>query len=158
MTDPGTVSDRPRTVEDLMRRDVITIDPDASVRALARLLQDRGVSGVPVVDDDVRLVGTVSLTDILWLSDRLPPLLHRSGGGEDGEEDAGRGEGGSELGRVRDIMTPDVFGLEPSASVLELLDFFARTGLHRAPVVEEGRLVGIVSASDLLPLITGRKA
>jgi CBS domain-containing protein len=46
-----------------------------------------------------------------------------------------------------------VFGVPPEASVGELLDFFARTGLHRALVLEGGRVVGIVTTTDLLELI-----
>jgi len=139
----------PRTVADLMSREVVTISADASVQELAALLSRHGVSGVPVVDEEGDIIGTVSVTDILWLSDRLAPLL------------GGRAPSGSEtppsvdLGTVEEIMTPDVFGIEPRASIQELLRFFSRTGLHRVPVVEGRRPVGIVSATDLLDLIAG---
>ncbi|NIP59537.1 MAG: CBS domain-containing protein [Gemmatimonadetes bacterium] len=140
-------SSTPRTVADLMSREVITIASDASVQELAALLSRHGVSGVPVVDEEGELIGTVSVTDILWHSDRLAPLLG-------GRAPTGSDEPPSvDLGTVGEIMTPDVFGLEPSASIQELLRFFSRTGLHRAPVVEGKRPVGIVSASDLLDLI-----
>jgi CBS domain-containing protein len=49
---------------DVMTPHVITVDPDASVQALARLLSERGISGVPVVDSDERLVGIVSEGDL----------------------------------------------------------------------------------------------
>lgn len=146
MMRPHAASGTRRTVADLMQEEVVTISPDASVRELAALLSRTGVSGVPVVNDDGRVIGTVSVTDILWLSDRLLPFLG-GGGGEPRARAAG------DLGTVREIMTPDVFGLEPTASLEELLEFFSRTGLHRAPVVEGRELVGIVSASDLLELI-----
>lgn len=148
MTSPSRTSDRPHTVADLMSRDVVTIGPAATIRDLARLLQRHDVTGLPVVDEVGELLGTVSITDILWLSDRLPPLLRR-GDDEDGD--------GDEVATVREIMTADLFSVEPTASLTTLLDFFARTGLHRAPVLEDGELVGIVSASDLLPLITGEE-
>jgi len=50
---------------DVMTPHVITIDPDASVQALARLLCERGISGVPVVDSDGQMVGIVSEGDLL---------------------------------------------------------------------------------------------
>lgn len=149
MSSERSGSPAPRTVADLMHRDVITISSDASVRELAAVLSRHGISGVPVVDGDGDVVGTVSVTDILWHSDRIAPLL------------GGRSPSGSEeppsvdLGTVGEIMTPDVFGLEPTASLQELLRFFSRTGLHRATVVEGRRPVGIVSATDLLKLIAG---
>lgn len=143
--DPGT----PRTVADLMSREVVTISSDASVQELAALLSRHGISGVPVVDEEGEVIGTVSISDILWLSDRLAPLLG-------GRAPSGSGKPPSvELGTVMEIMTPDVFGVEPTASIQELLRFFSRTGLHRAPVVEGKRPVGIVSATDLLDLIAG---
>lgn len=145
MTSQRHDSEPPRTVADLMKRDVITASPDDGVRDLARLLHEHDVSGVVVVSDDGEVVGTVSVTDILWLSDRIGPLL--AGTGEDARHTA------SDLGTVEDVMTADVFSLEPDASVYQLLDFFSRTGLHRAPIIEDGRLVGIVSASDLVALI-----
>lgn len=148
MTPSSRPSDPPQVVADLMSRPVVTISPDASVRELARVLARTGVSGLPVVEADDTVVGTVSVADILWLSDRLVPLLTRPG-----RRAVGRAE--VDLGTVREIMSPDVFGLEPSSTLEELCEFFSRTGLHRAPVLEEGKLVGIVSISDLLPLIAG---
>jgi CBS domain-containing protein len=50
---------------DVMTTEVITVDPDTSVQALARLLSERGISGVPVVDSDNRLIGVVSEGDLL---------------------------------------------------------------------------------------------
>jgi CBS domain-containing protein len=50
-------------------------------------------------------------------------------------------------------MTPDVFGLPPHASLEELLESFARTGLHRAFVLERGMVVGAVSLTDLPELV-----
>jgi CBS domain-containing protein len=50
---------------DVMTTEVITVDPDTSVQALAALLSERGISGVPVVDADNRVVGIVSKGDLL---------------------------------------------------------------------------------------------
>lgn len=126
------------TVADLMRRDPISIQPDASVRDLIRTLRDHGIGGMPVVADDGRVLGTVSSTDVLWLA---------------AEEESARGFMAADtLGSrtVREIMTPDVFGVAPDTSMADLRRFFARTGVHRAPVLEDGRIVGIVSLSDVL--------
>lgn len=151
MTPESRRSGAPRVVADLMTYPVVTISPDASVQELARVLARAGVSGLPVVEADDTVLGTVSVADILWLSDRLVPLL--TGGGRPATFDRRP----LDLGTVREIMSPDVFGLEPDASMEELCEFFSRTGLHRAPVLEEGKLVGIVSISDLLPLIAGSR-
>jgi predicted transcriptional regulator len=56
--------------------------------------------------------------------------------------------------KVRDVMSPDVFGVEPDSSLAELARFCSRTGLGRAVVLEHAKLVGIVSVIDLLGLIS----
>lgn len=136
------------SVRALMRTEIVTIGPEATLPELARLLRDRGVSGVPVVDDDGDVLGMVSATDLLWLSDLLlagPSGLPDGGGSE-------RLEGRT----VREIMTPDAFGIPPDAGVAELLEFFSRTGLHRALVLDGSRVVGIVTMTDLLGLLAGQ--
>jgi CBS-domain-containing membrane protein len=138
----------PRTVADLMHTDVVTLSPAASIRELATLLYRHRISGVPVVDDDGTVVGTASVTDLIWLSDLIAP--DRS----DPEARVRRRE--LDERTVRDIMTPDVFGVGPDATVGELGRFFIRTGLHRALVLDGGRLVGIASVTDLLGLVVER--
>jgi CBS domain-containing protein len=128
-----------------MRTPVVSIGPDATVAELAALMRTHGISGLPVVNDERRALGTVSITDLLWLSDRIRPTagpLRASGRWE-------RLDGIT----VREIMTPDVFGVRPEASLDELLEFFARTGLHRALVMDDSVVVGIVSMTDLLDLM-----
>lgn len=129
-----------------MRQPVVTVSPTAPLRELISLFRRSGVSGVPVVDIQGAVLGTVSVSDLLWLSDRLTAAR------EDGSSLA---RAARELDRttVRDVMTPDVFGVEPQASIAEVGAFFARTGLGRAVVLDEGKIVGIVSVIDLLGLI-----
>lgn len=138
----------PHTVAALMRSDVVTVSPAASIRELATLLHRHRISGVPVVDEDGTVVGMASVTDLMWLSDLIAPDR------TDPEARARRRE--LDQRTVRDIMTPDVFGVGPEATVGELGRFFVRTGLHRALVLDGGRLVGIASVTDLLGLVAER--
>jgi CBS-domain-containing membrane protein len=135
----------PRTVAELMRRDVVTVAPTATIRELVHLLRENCISGVPVIEAGRRVVGTVSVSDLMWLSDWL------AGEATDDRAEAVRHLDGK---LVRDVMTPDVFGVEPDASLEDLAGFFSRTGLGRAVVLDRGDLVGIVSVIDLLSLIT----
>jgi CBS domain-containing protein len=128
------------SIAELMKRDVITISPDASVRELVRVLRDEAIGGMPVVDTDGTVIGMVSSTDVLWLAVAAADdgaraflsaddLAHR---------------------KVRDIMTPDVFGVPPDVSASDLRRFFARTGVQRALVLDDRKIVGIVVLSDVL--------
>ena len=130
------------TVSDLMQTDVMGISPTASLRQLAGLLWRTGISGAPVVNDEGTVVGTVGISDLTWVAGLFA---------EDGVDPTAAGE--LDERTVRDIMTPDVFGVGPGASLAELADFFARTGLRRAVVLKDGQLAGIVSVTDLLGLI-----
>jgi CBS domain-containing protein len=129
----------PRKVSDIMRRELVSILPDASVRDLIRSLRDHGIGGMPVVDESGNVLGTVSSTDLLWLATTELP------------DAPGFLAVDTLFGRtVREIMTPDVFGVPPDASLPELRRFFARTGVHRALVLDDGAIVGIVALSDVL--------
>jgi len=135
----------PSKVSDLMRRDVVTVSPSDSIRALAQVLCRAGVSGVPVVEEG-RVVGTVSLTDLMWLSNSRSLL-------EGTPSERALAATRLDERSVREIMSAEAFGVGPDASLGELATFFARTGLGRAIVQRDGELLGIVSATDLLRLI-----
>ncbi len=136
----------PSTVADLMRRDVVTVSPSTTVRELVDVLRRHGISGVPVVEPAGRVVGMVSETDLMWLADWFA---------ERPESNGMRGRAAEHLDEktVGDIMTADVFGVASDASLAELAAFFARTGLGRAVVIEDERMVGIVGVMDLLGLL-----
>ena len=144
MREPPTPS-VPSTVADVMRRDVVTVSPSASIRELVRLLRQNQVSGVPVVEEG-RVVGTVSVSEILWLSDA------RSLYADDPAERA-RAARRMDQRTVREIMSASVFGVGPDATLEELAVFFARSSLGRAIVQSDGVLLGLVSATDLIELI-----
>ena len=168
------------TVRSVMQTEVVTVRPEASVRQLARLLADEEISGVPVVDGNGALVGVVSSTDVVRvaaeeadvhmasfaLRPEVTPPEPNSDEEEDPDpygfflpEDCPLGTEGllneleeSELDSrsVSDIMTPVTFTVEADASVMELAGFLVRGRIHRAVVVEDGRLRGIVTSGDIL--------
>ena len=139
----------PSTVADLMRRDVVTVSPATTVRELVDLLRRHGISGAPVVDQARRVVGMVSETDLMWLADWFA---------EEPGSYGVRSRAAEHLDQktVGDVMTADVFGVGSRASLAELAAFFARTGLGRAVVLEDGKLLGIVSVIDLLGVLADR--
>ena len=149
MTQPSTPPE-PSTVADVMRRDVVTVSPSASIHELVRLLRQHQFNGVPVVEEG-RLVGTVSVSDILWLSDA------RSLYAGDPTERAHAAERMDQR-TVREIMSASVFGVGPEATLAELATFFARSALSRAIVQRDGVLLGLVSATDLIELIAKQLA
>ena len=123
------------TVRDIMSRKVVHTRPDATVRELAYLLAQEHISGVPVVGERGRVVGVVSATDIVLRiavggtrPDLVPWLEYR----------------------VEDIMTPAPLTVTPDTTVAELASFLVKCHVHRALVTEVDRLVGIVTAFDVM--------
>jgi CBS domain-containing protein len=138
---------------DVMTPDVITVDPDMTVQALAKLLSERGISGAPVVDSSGRMAGIVSEGD----------LLHRAELGTDQRREARNSwwldhfaEGAARdyvksHGRtVKDIMTSDVAAVSEETELAEIAMLLESRRIKRVPVVRDGKVVGIVSRSNLV--------
>ncbi|MFE9255217.1 CBS domain-containing protein [Streptomyces sp. NPDC006879] len=136
-----------RTVADVMTRDVATVPPEASLKAVAWGLDHNGVSALPVVDARRHPIGIVSEADLLRRQASLPDtegrdLLHTATPLDEAAMDA-RTAG--------DLMSGPVLTARPEWSIVETARFQHERGVKRLPVVDEtGALVGIVSRSDLL--------
>ena len=119
------------TVGHLMSTDLFTVRPDDLVEMVARVMGWRDVRHVPVEDEGGRLVGIVSHRSLLrMLADGLP--------------------GGRELVAVRQIMNPDPVSVSPTTPAAEAVELMRRRRIGSLPVVEDGRLVGIVTVYDFL--------
>jgi CBS domain-containing protein len=152
------------TAEDVMNRQVLTVDPDMTVHELAVFLTENQISGAPVTDRSGRLLGVVSLTDIAESEvDRTElaskggdPVEEVRGWEEEATADELRGlhvESGGVV--VRDIMTPTAYTVLPDTPVSQLARTMIAGRIHRLMVVREHRVLGIVTSLDLLKLLTG---
>jgi CBS domain-containing protein len=139
---------------DVMTREVVATAPEASVKDVAVLMINNRVSGVPVLDQESRLVGIVTEGDLLrraesgtvrrssrW-SEWFAP---NSGLAAEYAKSHGR--------RVADVMTREVATLPETAGLVEIADLMETKGIKRIPVMEDGRLVGIVSRANLLQVL-----
>ncbi|GAA3560986.1 CBS domain-containing protein [Nonomuraea rosea] len=145
------------TVENVMTTDVAAVNKDASFHTVAELLIKEGVSGLPVLDDDNRVLGVVSEADLLakeefkeryYGDDYRPPLrarIRHTAGSEGSGYRKSLGEtAGALMTSPAHLTTADA----PVVSAARLMD---RHGVKRLPVVDaEGRLIGIVSRRDLI--------
>lgn len=152
------------TVREFMDRDPVTIDPEASVEEVARLLGRQELPGVPVVDEDGRCVGIVTESDLVIPDEEgdlhMPHYLSLFGGTIflDTPGALRRFEGRIQkafASRVRDLMSADPRVVAPDADIREAGHAISESGHNRLPVVEDGRLVGVVTRSDVLRALTG---
>jgi len=130
-------------VADLMQTNVRTAAPDASVADVVQAMADSHISGLPVVDSVGRVLGVVSATDVLQATAE--------------QDDATARSRFFEHASARDIMTPTALTIEPGAEVRQAAQQMLYGEVRRLFVVDRGRLVGVISQTDIAHAMgTGR--
>jgi CBS domain-containing protein len=135
--------------QDVMTSWVATIEASASVREAAKLMAERRISALPVVDEDDRMIGIVSEGDLL----RRAELGTETAGSwwllalaKDAAADYRKTHGRT----VSDVMTRRVVSVGPATPLREVAQLMEKHRIKRVPVLDAGRLVGIVSRADLV--------
>ena len=139
------------TVGDVMTRTVVTVRAWTPLKEVAQLLIERRISGVPVVDDDGALLGIVSEGDFLMKEQGVQAIRHRHLARIFGDSRATQ----SSLAKVGaltavEAMTSPAVTIAPGRHISEAAAVMTKRGINRLPVVDNGRLVGIVSRADLV--------
>jgi len=117
---------------DIMTKDVITVRTDTPIYEAMELVAKYDISGLPVVDDDMTLVGVLSEKDVI-------NLLYVS---EQREEKT-----------VRDFMTQPALYFEEDESLLDVCDFLRKNVFRRVPITSKGKVVGVISIRDVIAYI-----
>lgn len=137
------------TVDEIMTRDVITVKPETSIHAAARLMVDHGVSGLPVVDDQGQVVGIISEGDLIIRQrprERVSWWRNFFSDSEQLARDYQKRAGAT----VGEVMTRALVSAGPGLSLESVAAILDKHRIRRVPVVSDGRLVGIVSRGDLI--------
>ena len=111
--------------KDIMTSNVCTIRPEANAQEAAQLLSQKRISGLPVVNPDGKIIGIVTEADIISKVNREGLL-------------------------VADIMSHEVITVDEETSVSEIASLLTQRRIKRVPVVQKGKLVGIVSRADIV--------
>jgi CBS domain-containing protein len=136
-------------VQDVMTKEVATVAPDTSLKDVARLLMEHGISGLPVVEDG-KVVGVVSEADILVKERGVNPPHHHGLVGLLFTEGVDVGEKLRSLTAGESMTTPPIT-ITPARPVSEAAGRMIDEAVNRLPVVDdEGMLVGIVTRADLV--------
>ncbi|KAB3533439.1 CBS domain-containing protein [Alkaliphilus serpentinus] len=140
--------------KDIMTKEVIAVKKDDTVENVIKLLMDHNISGLPVIDEDQKVVGIVTEGDLIYRSKKLqipsyftildsyiflenPKTIN-----EQLRKMVGY--------KVEDIMTVDVISVDEDEEVEEIATLMTNKKVNRVPVVKDGRLVGIVSRRDII--------
>jgi CBS domain-containing protein len=144
------------TASDIMTRDVATVFPHTSIRFVAKLFAERHISGAPVVSENGDLLGVVSEADLIrWHdggSQKQAWWLHMLAEGFPLSPDY-LDYVRSEQEKVRGVMSTELITVKPETPVSDVAALFAEKAIKRVPVVNGGKLVGIVSRGDLIKVL-----
>ena len=136
---------------DVMVRDVVTVRPDTDVAEAVKLLAEHDVSALPVLDKDGNLVGVLSEADLIHRAEigtekHRPWRLEAVTGASTLADEFAKSHGK----KVGEAMTDGVISVAEETPLSEIAALFERKRIKRVPVVKDGRLVGIVSRSNLI--------
>ncbi|HSL28405.1 MAG TPA: CBS domain-containing protein [Anaerolineales bacterium] len=143
-------------VDEIMTRDVVTIGVGTTVEEIVRLLTEHRIGGLPVIDDQQRVIGIVTESDLFLKEKGMPfsavkvPMLFRRWVEPDRiteiYEDARHHT-------AADVMTSAVICVNVDDTVGHTAWLMAQRNIKRVPVLREGKLAGIVTRADILQLL-----
>ncbi|MBN1806974.1 MAG: CBS domain-containing protein [Sedimentisphaerales bacterium] len=119
-------------VKDIMTKKVVCIKKDTPVVDAIRLMSEKNITGIPVVEDDMTLLGIISEQDVLRLFHTFEDEKDRV---------------------VSDFMTQPAVHFEESESLLDVCQCLMDNSIRRVPVTSDGKVVGVISRSDMLKCI-----
>jgi CBS-domain-containing membrane protein len=142
------------TAKDIMTKQVITVTKDTTIQALSQIFMERGVNGVPVLDDDGAVIGVVTQGDlieqkkqlhiptVIALFDWVVPLESEKKFQSDVKKMTAT--------TVADIYHAGAVTVNVDTELTEIATVMAEKDVHTLPVLEDGRLVGVIGKLDLI--------
>jgi len=134
------------TANDIMSEHVVVIYDDMLIRQFAHLMLRDRVSGFPVVNAKVGLVGIITMSDLFFIIDR-------ASGDCESLDDFDDKIAAFKDKAVAEFMSKEVSTITPQTTLKEILDMLVHKKIHVFPVMEDGKIVGIVSRHDILNAI-----
>ena len=146
-------------VKDIMTREVITVSPETEIAQAAKLLLANRINGLPVINESGALVGILCQSDLIVQQMNIPipslftildgyiPLTLSKRLDKEVEKIAAT--------NAADAMTPDPITVTPETGIEEVATLMVDKNYHTLPVIDGGKLVGIVGKEDILKTLVG---
>jgi CBS domain-containing protein len=119
------------SLKKIMTRDVVSVKRTTDIFDAIRMMSDGNITGLPVVDEDEKLVGIVTAKDVMKL------LLNTQ----------------SVEGKVEDCMTTNVVSFNENDKLLDVINTLVENKFRKVPIESKGKLVGIISRRDIISYI-----
>ncbi|MGD8385746.1 MAG: CBS domain-containing protein [Desulfobacteraceae bacterium] len=141
-------------VREVMTREPVTVSPETEIAEAARLLLDKRINGIPVVDRGGTLVGILCQSDLITQQKKFPiPTVFTLLDGLiplGSMKSLDREVQKITATRVADAMTPDPVTVDPDTDLAEVASLMVDRKFHTIPVVEGDELVGVIGKEDVL--------
>lgn len=150
-----------KTVKEFMNENVICLSPDDTVFDAAKILSQLNIAGAPVVEKD-KIIGIVSISDIIKFIDiklgRLPKidtpglstlllaLVQMQKARSDFKKELKK----ITSTKIKDVMTKHVITVSSSQTIIDVAEIMEKHDVNRLPVVDDGKIVGIVARADII--------
>ena len=139
---------------DIMTSEVITVDGEKSVKDLAKILAEKKISGVPVVDGQGKIIGIVTESDLIDSAKKvhIPTVMRLFDSfvflesPERMEKDLKK----MAASTVKDICNKEVITVTPMTPLDEIATLMSEKKVHTLPVLEKGKLVGVIGKTDII--------
>lgn len=147
------------TAKDIMTEEVLTVRRDTPVNELAELLWKNKISGVPVLNDDGQVVSVVTESDLIDQNKKvhIPTMISILDSviflesSKKTEQEIRKMAGNT----VQDICAEKLVSVSGDTSLDEIATIMAEKKVHTLPVIEDGRLIGVIGKSDIIRSMTG---
>ena len=146
--------------KDIMTKDVITVSPDTEILVATKILLEKHINGVPVLDDAGNLVGILCQSDLIVQQKKIPtpslftlltgfiPLTSQKKIEKEVRKIAAT--------TVAQAMTPNPVVVPPDTTIEAVAALMVDSSYHTLPVVDEGKLIGIIGKEDVLRTLIGK--
>ena len=140
--------------KDIMTKGVITVDPDMEIVQAAKLMLDKHLNGLPVVDKQGHLKGIICQSDLMTQQKKIPLpsffVFLDSAISFASQKNIEAEVKKMAASKVSDAMTRDPITVDPETSVEDIATLMVKRNIHTLPVCDQGGLVGIIGKEDIL--------
>ena len=145
------------TAKDIMTTNIVTVSPETDVSQAARLLLEKHINGIPVVDSSGGIVGVLCQSDLIAQQKKisLPSLFTLLDGFISFSSTKNLDMEFKKIAaiKVSEAMTADPVTVSPDTTIEEIATLMVNRGFHTIPVIQDGKLVGIIGKEDVLKTI-----
>ena len=136
-------------VKEIMTKNVITVSPETSLKEVGKILKEKRISGIPVVDGVGNIVGIITVTDILIIIRQIYEWqeLQRNTAGLNISEFVGTEWLNK---KVNEVMRKNIYTLDENESINEVMRLMFTHQIHTIPITKDDKLVGIIGKRDLV--------